>query len=115
MRCTRADRSAGATAAEPRVYRLARVSFRITRHSRSGAPTDALPLLLQRLGRRRGDVRFTMAGKEIRASLGHEAPVSMERDEREEIGRLALLEIVQRVCEDAPELELAWFAISPRG
>ena len=91
------------------------MNFKITRHSRSGAPDNALQLLFQRLGRRREDARFAMTAREIRAVLGHDAPVSMERNEREEIGRLALLEIVQGVCEDAPELELAWFAISPRG
>jgi hypothetical protein len=90
------------------------VNFRITRHTRSGAPNEALQLLFERLGRKRGDARFAIAGREIKAVWGHDAPVAIERDEREEIGRQALLEIVAGVCADAPELELRWFAVSPR-
>jgi len=39
----------------------------------------------------------------------------MERDEREEVGRLAVLDILQEVCERAPELTLDWFAVSAKG
>lgn len=88
--------------------------FAITPHSRSGAPEDALDLLWARLdGRRYEDVSFSRKGTEIMARAGADAPVSMERDEREEIGRLAVLDCVTAVCERAPELKSAWFAISP--
>jgi hypothetical protein len=90
------------------------VKFAITPHSRSGAPENALDLLWERLeGKRFEDVSFSRKGTEIMAHAGHDAPVSMERDEREEIGRLAVLDCVTRVCERVPELKIAWFAISP--
>jgi hypothetical protein len=90
------------------------VKFAITPHSRSGAPENALDLLWERLeGKRFEDVSFSRKGTELMARAGHDAPVSMERDEREEIGRLAVLDCVTRVCERAPELKSAWFAISP--
>lgn len=38
----------------------------------------------------------------------------MERDEREEQGRLAVLGIVQEACKREPELKLDWYAVSPR-
>ena len=44
--------------------------------------------------------------------MGEDAPISMERDEREEIGRRAVLDIVRSVCERAPELKSDWFAVS---
>jgi len=91
------------------------VKFSITPHSRSGAPENALDLLWERLeGKRFEDVSFSRSGAELMARAGHDAPVSMERDEREEIGRLAVLDCVTRVCERVPELKIAWFAISPR-
>jgi len=43
--------------------------------------------------------------------MGEDLPASMERDERAEIGRRAVLDIVCDVCESAPELELDWFAV----
>jgi len=90
------------------------VKFRITVHSGFGAPANALELLFERVGSRRDETRFAMSPGEIRASWGEDAPVSMERSEREEIGRLAVLEILQRVCERAPELDYDWFAVSAR-
>jgi hypothetical protein len=90
------------------------VDFRITHHSGSAAPDDALDLLLQHLEATRGPVRFTRRGTEIRATLRGDAPVSMESDEREQIGRRLVLDIVREACETAPQLELEWFAVSVR-
>jgi hypothetical protein len=88
------------------------VDFRITPHAGSAAPVDALDLLWQELEQRRGRVRFAKRGAEIRAMLRDDAPVSMERDEREEIGRRAVLDILREVCDGAPQLKLDWFAVS---
>jgi hypothetical protein len=91
------------------------VNFAITRHSGAGAPTDALELLWGALaGQSFEDVAFVRGGFQIRASAGREAPISMERDEREEVGRLAVLACLREVCEGAPELRLEWYAIGPR-
>jgi hypothetical protein len=38
----------------------------------------------------------------------------MERDEREEIGRAAIFEIIKAVCTQTPELEADWYAVSAR-
>jgi hypothetical protein len=35
------------------------------------------------------------------------------RDERIEIGRRAVLDVVRDVCDAAPELKSDWFAVSP--
>ena len=86
--------------------------FRITLHAGFAAPADALGLLWQRLDLNRDDVGFAEAGAEIMATWREDTPVSMERDEREEIGRCAVLDIVRGVCESAPELESDWFAVS---
>ena len=88
------------------------VEFRITHHSGSSAPDDALDLLWQQLDERHGNVRFAKLGAEIRAALRDDTPVSMESDEREEIGRRAVLNIVRGVCDSAPQLKLDWFAVS---
>jgi hypothetical protein len=88
------------------------VKFRITRHSGFKAPADALELLWQRLDGRRDGASFAMVGAEIRATVGDDVPISMTRDERIEVGRLALLEILGDVCEQAPELRFDWFAVS---
>jgi hypothetical protein len=88
------------------------VTFRITLHSGAAAPADALDLLWQRLdGYGGGDARFAKVDAQIRATWGADAPISMERDEREEIGRRAVLDIVCEVCERAPELRADWFAV----
>lgn len=89
------------------------MTFRITLHSGFAAPADALDLLWPRLDASRTDTRFVRVGAEIRAVWDEDAPVSMERDEREEIGRRAVLDMVCDVCERAPELESDWFAVSP--
>jgi hypothetical protein len=93
--------------------RLARVKFRISRHSGFGAPEDAVDLLWERLGAKHEDASFAKVGREIRATWGEDVRVAVERDERAEIGRAAVLEIVLGVCERAPELRSDWFAVSP--
>jgi len=90
------------------------VEFRISLHSGFAAPANALELLSEQLGASRDGARFATTGTEIRASLTEDGPVSMERDEREDIGRRAVLEIVREVCERAPVLEPDWFAVSTR-
>jgi hypothetical protein len=88
------------------------VNFRITRHSGWAAPEDALDMLLERLGARREEASFARSGAEIRATWGGDTPSSVDRDEREEVGRLAILEIVRDVCEQPPELRSDWFAVA---
>jgi hypothetical protein len=89
------------------------MKFRISLHSGFAAPSDALDLLWQRLDANRNETRFAKDGAEISATWGADAPVSMERDERKEIGRRAVLDIVCDVCDRAPELKSDWFAVSP--
>jgi len=89
------------------------VKFTITRHATASPPEDALDLLAERVGSRRDDVSFARVGAEIRASVDRDNPVAMTQDERTDIGRRAVLEIVGEVCERAPELKLDWFAVSP--
>jgi hypothetical protein len=91
------------------------VRFRIARHSAFKPPEDALELLWQRLGTSREEVSFAKVGSEIKASVGDDAPVSMTHDERSDIGRRKVLEIVTDVCELAPELKSDWFAVSAEG
>jgi hypothetical protein len=88
------------------------VEFRITPHSGFQAPEDALELLWSRLGTSHDQVSFAKDGPEITAVTGDDAPVSMTRDERVEIGRRAILNVVRAVCEQVPELESDWFAVS---
>ncbi len=90
------------------------MKFSITLHSRSGGPPDALDLLFEQLGPRRGGARFSRGAAEIRVSWDEDAPVSMERDERAEIGRIAVLEILGEVCDRTPGLKLDWYAVSAR-
>jgi hypothetical protein len=86
--------------------------FRITVHSGFDTPDDALDILAERLGRDRDDARFERRSTDIVATWGEDAPVSMESDEREELGRLAVLGILEDICDSAPELKLDWFAVS---
>jgi len=88
------------------------VRFRITRHSALKPPADALELLWPRLGPKRDQVSFAKVGSEIRATWGEDAPVSMERDERVDMGRRAILDVLEDVCARAPELRFDWYAVS---
>ena len=87
--------------------------FRITHHSGFAAPPDALDLLLVRVGASRDGIAFAKVGREIRVMSPEDAPVSMTRDERIEIGRRAVLDLVRDVCDGAEELKSDWFAVSP--
>jgi hypothetical protein len=89
------------------------MKFRITRHSTSSPPDDALDRLSERLGNRREEVFFAARGSEIRATLRAETPVAMTSDERTEIGRRAVLDVVKEVCERVPDLKFDWFAVGP--
>jgi hypothetical protein len=88
------------------------VQFKITPHSGFDPPADALELLWQRLGPSREEVSFAKIGAEITARTGEDAPVSMTRDERLEVGRRAVLDAVRDVCEGASDLKSDWFAVS---
>jgi hypothetical protein len=88
------------------------VRFAITLHSAVAPPPDAVEWLWQRLGSRRGEVAFSKAGATIRASTEEDAPVSMTRDERSEIGRRVILDVVRDVCDETPGLQSDWFAVS---
>jgi hypothetical protein len=91
------------------------VDFAVTRHVGQKAPPDALEHLWERIeGRRFEDITFLRTARDIRADAGHDSPFSMERDEREEIGRRAILACLSEICEEAPELPLDWYAVSPR-
>jgi hypothetical protein len=90
------------------------VDFRITRHSGSAAPDDALDLLWEHLSSRRAEASFVRGRADIRAKWGLDAPVAMESDEREELGRAAILDIVRATCEQAPGLKSDWYAVSPQ-
>lgn len=85
--------------------------FRITRHSGYSPPDDALDLLLARLGPNRDGASFAKVGAEIWATLDSDAPVSMTHDERADIGRRAVLDIMREACEGAPGLNSDWFAV----
>lgn len=87
------------------------MQFRITPHSALAPPPDALELLWEQLGGYHEDVSFAKVGPEIMATTGEDAPVSMTVDERVEIGRRAVLDILREVCDGAPELRSDWFAV----
>ncbi len=89
------------------------MKFRITRHASGSPPEGALELLAERMGARRQGVSFVCVGQEIRANIQRDDPVAMTQDERLDIGRRAVLQIVADVCEPSPELKLDWFAVSP--
>jgi len=88
------------------------VRFRITRHSGYAMPADALDLLLARLGPNRDRASFAKVGAEIWVTLEADAPVSMTHDERVDIGRRAVLEVVRDVCDGTSELRSDWYAVS---
>jgi len=89
------------------------VKFKIGRHSAFSPPGDAVELLWKRLGARREEISFTLAGEEIRGNWSGDERVSMTHEEASEIGRLAILEIISEVCERTPELKSDWYAVSP--
>jgi hypothetical protein len=71
-----------------------------------------MELLLRRLGARRGELTFAMDGDAVTAiSEAREAEAST-RDERVEFERRAIVDLLVDVCENAPELESDWFAVS---
>jgi hypothetical protein len=90
------------------------VKFRITHHTGHGGavPPDALDELIQRLGAVRNDVEFSRSPTEIAATWNGYTSSSMTEDERIELGRRAILELVRDVCEEPPPLDVEWFAIS---
>jgi hypothetical protein len=87
------------------------VTFRITRHSGTAPPTDAIEQLWKRLGPRHEQTSFSRVGVEIRAMWG-ETDASSARDERVEVGRGEVLDIVRSVCERTPKLNSDWYAVS---
>jgi hypothetical protein len=88
------------------------VRFRITLHSGFNAPDDALDMLAERLGRSRDEASFERRSTDIVATWGEDAPGSMESDERKQLGRVAVLGIVEEICESSPDLKRDWFAVS---
>ena len=89
--------------------------FRITRHSGYVPPADAMELLLRRLGDRRDEVSFAMAGAGIIATSEDDEGDAEVREGRIAAGRRAVFDIVDKVCESAPELESDWYAVSYLG
>jgi hypothetical protein len=89
------------------------MTFTITRHASGAPPECALELLGARIPRRVEDVLFSMSGAEIAALIDRDEAVWMTRDERVDIGRRAVLEALDEVCERSPELQLDWYAVSP--
>lgn len=91
------------------------MDFAVTRHAAQKAPADALERLWARIeGRRFEDITFLRTARDIRADVGHDSPILMEREEREAIGRRAILDCLREICEEAPELRVDWYAVSPR-
>ena len=89
------------------------MTFRISRHSGSNpGPADAIDLLWERLGPRRDEASFSRVGRDIRARWNEDARVWSARDALAEAGREAVLEIVTDICEQSPELQSEWFAVS---
>ncbi len=106
-------RSSGGRACPPLDSRAVRFTIEI--HSGHGAPDDAIERLARRLGPDREEARFSLHGKEIDARWGEDVPVSMESDERKDIGRRELLKLVEKACEESPDLRFDWYAVSSRG
>jgi hypothetical protein len=95
--------------------RYSSTGFRITRHAALTPPDHAMSLLSERLSNRSEDVCFSMVGDEIGARLDRDESVSVTHDERVEIGRRAVLEALEEICEREPELKLDWYAVSAAG
>jgi hypothetical protein len=91
------------------------MQFKITRHTGAGAPRDAVELLWGQIeGRQFEEVAFSRRGAELGVSVGHDSPVSMERDEREEVARMEVLACLREICEGVSDLRFDWFAVGPR-
>jgi hypothetical protein len=92
------------------------VRFRITRHAGHALghapPADALELLLERLGPRRGGVSFVKVASQITATWNPDMSSGATSDERADIGRRAVLDIVRQVAEGDPGLDPDWYAVS---
>jgi hypothetical protein len=71
-----------------------------------------MELLLRRLGAQRDEISFEMVGAEIRAATDDGIGDSTTQESRVEIARQDIFEIVSEVCDEAPELEADWFAVS---
>jgi len=91
------------------------MGFRVMRHAAMTPPDRAMVLLSERIPKRCEDVCFSISGDEIRASLDGDESVSVTRDERVEIGRRAVLDALEEVCEREPTLALDWYAVAPAG
>lgn len=91
------------------------MGFRVMRHAAETPPDHAISLLGERIPKRCEDVCFSISGDEIGASLDRDESVSVTSDERVEIGRRAVLDALEEVCERAPELSLNWYAVAPAG
>jgi hypothetical protein len=87
--------------------------FAITIHSGHGAPPDALERLWQRLGPNRDEASFALGDGEIAAEWREDEGDLEARETRAAVAREQVLEILREVSEEAPELELDWFAITP--
>jgi hypothetical protein len=71
-----------------------------------------MELLLRRLGARRDELTFAMDGDAITAISEEHEGDSSTRDERIEMERRAIVDLLVDVCDGAPELESDWFAVS---
>ena len=89
--------------------------FTITRHSGYVPPADAMELLLRHLGDRRNEVSFALSGAQIIATSEDDEGDAEVREGQIALGRRAVFDIVDEVCESAPELESDWYAVSYMG
>jgi hypothetical protein len=71
-----------------------------------------MELLLRRLGARRDELTFAMDGDAITAISEEHEGDSSTREERVDTERRAIVDLLVDVCDDAPELESDWFAVS---
>ncbi|MHB8531798.1 MAG: hypothetical protein ACYDC2_03660 [Solirubrobacteraceae bacterium] len=83
----------------------------MTKHGSSSPPQNALDLLGELIAGRREDAYFKRAGSYISARLDREVPIAMTQDERTEIGRRVVLEIIGDVCDRTPGMKLEWYAV----
>jgi hypothetical protein len=96
------------------------VYFTITLHagfawhySRSAPPTDAIALLWARLeGTKKDELVFAKVGDRITVRAPDEPTVHMTRGEWIQTCRRAVMDLVSERCEQSPQLEWDWFALS---